>query len=499
MSKVSFIINDDNIIDDTQKINTDFYTAIIYLNQFKKTQMNGGYIHIPYFMPSGALRPNLKYTVGVSTKRYKCINLYIFKKSHNITMDSEFDGELVIELIPTTNSADKLFMVYLLKNTRKTQDEYSDLDKLIQTSLKPPTHYDVMNFTLKDILEENYKRIVYKSGIDTVIINTNPIKIYEMDLTIYNPIPETFFSLYPVGGTYKIIKPSVKTEGFTDTVIEGGTDAIEGGGIQIEGVDGEGQGTESTMTCVPIDVGGEGGEETAALLVTGTFNEIVGKTAIASFVMLTLSSLILAYFGSPWIFENLIYKKVSDGIGLTGATIFLLMVVVSLGLGLTIDGGLKPSPKYDQFWVGAGILLFTATSFMTVALDRSYKATQDPTRDTINFTNFLSNPANVTECLKKILFPGKPDNRAMFGALMVFAILDAVILTLGAIIIAIIKKTKDDKRAMTLKELGDAFKDKDLKKDLYKTHKDKVILSFSVVYGSIAILWAVYIGNFEKS
>ena len=494
MAETSFIINDDNNIDDTQKINTDFYTAIVYLNQFKKTQMNGGYLHIPYFMPSGTLRPNIKYTVGVNTKRYKCINLYIFKKSHNITMDSEFDGELVIELIPTTNSADKLFMVYLLKNTRKSADEYSDLDKLIQTSLKPPTHYKVMNFTLKDILEENHKRIVYKSGIDTVIINTNPIKIYEMDLTIYNTIPETLFSLYPVGSIYKIIKPLTKKEGFTDT-IEADTDAIEGGEFQIEGA--TTQGTESTMTCVPIDVGGEGGEETATLMVNGTFNEIVGKTAIGAYIMLTISSLILAYFGSPWIFENIIYKKVSTNVGLTGATILFLIVAVSLGLGLSIDGGLKPSPKYDQFWVGFGIILFTGLSFLTVALDRSNKAINDSGRLKLDFTDFFANFIdNFSSCMQKIITPGDSSDKTMSNALIFFAILDPIILSLGAVIIALIKKTKADKRAMTLKEFNNAFKANNLKES-YKMRKDMIIISFSVIYGSLAILWGIYIYSYR--
>jgi hypothetical protein len=492
MSEISFIINDDNNIDDTQKINTDFYTAIVYLNQFKKTQMNGGYIHIPYFMPSGTLRPNVKYTVGVNTKRYKCINLYIFKKSHNITMDSEFDGELVIELIPTTNSADKLFMVYLLKNTRKPAEDYSDLDKLIQTSIKPPTHYDVMNFKLKNILEETYKRIVYKSGIDTVIINTNPIKIYEMDLTGYSTIPETLFSLYPVAGTYKIIKPTEK-EGFTDTIVEG--DDIAGDSIQIEGA--ANQTTESTMTCVPIDVGEEGGEETATIMVNGTFNEIVGKTAIASFVMLTISSLILAYFGSPWLFENFIYKKVSSGVGLTGATIFLLMVIGSLGLGLAIDGGLNPSPKYDQFWVGAGIILFTATSFMTVALDRSNKASIGG-RLNINFTDFFnSSDINIIACIKKFITPGDPSDKTMSNAIVFFVILDIVILSLGAFVIMLLKRTIADKKAMSFKEIGAAFKANNVKKEFDKMHKDIVILSFSVIYGSLFILWMIYIRSYK--
>ena len=126
--KKQFIINDDTLIDDTKHIYTDLYTAILYVNQFKKTEMNGGYIQIPYMMPSGTLRPNATYISNVETKKYKCSNLYIFTATHDILMDSTFNAELVVELIPTTNVSEKLYLCFLLKNTRYTYSEKNDVD-----------------------------------------------------------------------------------------------------------------------------------------------------------------------------------------------------------------------------------------------------------------------------------------------------------------------------------------------------------------------------------
>jgi len=391
MSEQSFVINDDNNIDETQKIHVDFYTAIVYLNQFKKTQMNGGYIHIPYFMPSGTIRPNVKYTVNVDTKRYKCINMYIFNKSHNITMDSTFDGELVIELIPTTNSADKLFMVYLLKNTRKANDDYSELDKLIQTSIKPPSHFDIMNFTLNDIIEETHKKIIYKSGIDTVIINTNPIQIYEMDLSVYSNIPTSLFSIYPINGIYKIIKPITK-EGFTETAT--------GKNKQYAKTSSQ---DSYTTTCVPIDVNGEETAETATFMIDGAFKNSVGQSAVSGSIILSLSTLSLAYFVSPWLFENCIAGYVSNTVGLTGATIWILTVSIIYGIWLLIDG---MAFNYIEFWLGASILLFIASSAITISLSRIDSSIP------IDFKNFFTNNVgqNIIECITKFIQPNPTYN-----------------------------------------------------------------------------------------
>ena len=173
----SFIINDDSFNDDKQTIATDLYTAIIYLHNFAKTQINGGYIKIPYFMPSATMRPNAIYYANVERKKYKCKNLYIFKATHNITMDAKYDGELIVELVPTVNTSEKLFLCFLLSNVRYVNREQNDVDKLISNSIKPPVHYETMNFNLQNLVEKDQKKIIYKSGIDTVVVFLSPIRL----------------------------------------------------------------------------------------------------------------------------------------------------------------------------------------------------------------------------------------------------------------------------------------------------------------------------------
>jgi hypothetical protein len=204
----TFIINDDPLNDDRHTIITDLYTAIIYLNQFSKTQMNGGHIKIPYAMPSATMRPNAIYMSNVDVKKYQCENLYVFKASHNITMDGKFDAELVIKLVPTVKTSETLYLCFLLTNTRYIYREPNDIDKLIKKSEKPPTHYDTMNFELQKLIDPKQKKIIYKSGIDTVVIFTSPIEINEVDFSGYDTIPETLFTVYPVNKEYKIILPS---------------------------------------------------------------------------------------------------------------------------------------------------------------------------------------------------------------------------------------------------------------------------------------------------
>jgi hypothetical protein len=68
---------------------------------------------------------------------------------------------------------------------------------------------------------------------------------------------------------------------------------------------------------------------------------------------------------------------------------------------------------------------------------------------------------------------------------------------LGALIIALLKRTKYNKKAMTVKELKAAFKDPKFTKQAYKMRKDMIILSFSVIYGSLAMLWGVYMYTYK--
>jgi hypothetical protein len=61
-----------------------------------------------------------------------------------------------------------------------------------------------MNFNLQNILEPKQKKIIYKSGIDNVVIFLSPISISEVDFSSYSTISEGLFAIYPVNKQYKI-------------------------------------------------------------------------------------------------------------------------------------------------------------------------------------------------------------------------------------------------------------------------------------------------------
>ena len=409
MSETTFEI--DKYYDYKTYLVRDFYTAIIYLNQFKKTQSTGGYLHIPYFMPSGTIRPNATYITNAETRRYKCTDMYIFKKSHNIRMDTSFDGELVIEMIPTTNSADKLYMVYLLKNSIPTN--LTELDELIKTSISPPQHFDIMNLTLNALTASKNKKIMYMSGNDRVIIDTVPITVAEIDFSGYSEITQQLFSIYPVNGKYDIIDThdihtansdsTTTKESFIENFKEGQNNDTVGNDITSE------------MDCVPIDMDDNAiSTNTATLLVDGKIGDIINQSSLILTFFLFITTIFASYFLSPLAFQKIVESNVStkEGVSIATAGISLILIVLaSLLLFTTIDekklievfdnnyiDKLKKFVALQQY-IGVLIFLFWVTSMLTVALDRAYRKA-DPI---ISMSSIGWDP--MVLCVKAFLFP----------------------------------------------------------------------------------------------
>jgi hypothetical protein len=359
----SFIINDESFIDDKQSVITDLYTAIIYLNRFEKTQMNGGYIKIPYFMPSGTMRQNATYTENVNSKKYKCTNLYIFKATHNITMDAKFDGELVIELVPTVNTSEKLYLCFLLTNIRYVNREPNDIDKLIDISVKPPIHYETMNFTMQSLVVPKQKHISYNSGIDRVIIFLSPISINEFDFSNYATIPDGLFSIYPVNDDYKIIVPK-KIEGFTQ---EGTGESSGSSDISTDITNALKQ---NLLTCEPVDDNDQSlvKDNTVTYLVDGKKDSSSSQNAFATAFLIMLVAIATSYFGAPVFFTYAIANYIETDTTLTLFTVFITFMLFLLGIILLMGGN-----RYDssEMWVGVFIIIFLLLSSLSVALSRA--------------------------------------------------------------------------------------------------------------------------------
>lgn len=447
----SFIINDDALNDDTQTIVTDLYTAVIYLNRFSKTQMNGGYLQISYFMPSGTMRPNATYMSGVNVKKYKCANLYIFKATHRITMDGNFDGELVVELVPIVNTSEKLYLCFLLKNTRYNNNESNYIDELIKNSIKPPMHYDTMNFNLQNIVELKQKKIVYKSGIDNVIIFLSPISINEVDFSSYSTISQGLFAIYPVNSQYKMILPSTK-EGFTESFSNGDVNTQLNKLFE-----------KNLVTCSPVDYNNTT-DNTAVYLADTSREKVNAQSAIGTALIVMFVAIGTSFFVSPFIFQTFIANITTDGKALKLASGVIVFVIFILGLSLALDG---ISYDSDETWTGAFVLIFLTLSAMSVSIYRQLY----PGKYGVDFESI--EPSEIVDYIKLFFITISADWKIIGG-------ISAVIISIFIIITS------------TLKSYPSVIK-KEKKKKGYTNHLRGLIMSIGTIYGIMLAIWIAII------
>ena len=448
-----FVLNDDTLMDSTKSINANFYRTIIYLNQFAKTPLNGGYIKIPYFMPSGEIKANLTMITPDYTTTYKAKELFIFKATHNISMEKTFDAELVIKLQPTTGNSGFLWACFLLKNVRYQNTEATSLDKLIAQSATPPSQYMSTNMKFQPYIESAQKKIVYKSGIDTVVIFTSPISISEVDFTNYQQIPVDLFAPFPVEpNSYSILS--------TETI-----EAFQ-------------EGMDKIMTCSPIDINDSNkttGKQTATYLMDNQTAKIANNLGVAYAMMISFVMCISAYFGSPSIYKYGFSEFINDGDDLLLGSLIILLLIVLLGFSLLLNG-----IKYDrsQSMIGMVFLLFTLFSVLSIAnartLDTNLKTPMD--MDRFKFFDTAERlSSGVWELMKNNSLPLSIGNLGIWGYwFFLFVIL---IIPVGVI------AAKKDKPANR----------KEKNKRGYRSNLIGLVLGFGMSYGLIAILYGYFV------
>jgi hypothetical protein len=448
-----FVLNDDTLMDTTKKINTNFYRTIIYLNQFAKTPLNGGYIKIPYFMPSGEIKANLTMITPDYTTTYKAKELFIFKATHNISMNKTFDAELVIKLQPTTGNSGFLWACFLLKNVRYQNTEATSIDKLIAQSMNPPQQYTSTDITFQPFIDSVQKKIVYPSGIDTVVIFTSPISISEVDFTNYQTIPVDLFAPFPVEpNRYSIVS--------TETV-----EAFQ-------------EGMNKIMTCSPIDINDSSktkGKQTATYLMDNQTAKMASNLGVAYAMMISFVMCLTAYFGSPSIYKYGFAEFISDGDDLILGSLILLVLIVLLGFSLLLNG-IKHDKSQSMF--GMMLLLFTLFSVLSIAnaraLDTNLKNPMDMDRfKFFDTTERIS--SEVWELMKNNSLPLSIGNLGIWGYwFFLFVIL---IIPVGVI------AAKKDKPANR----------KEKRNPGYRKNLIGLILGFGMTYGLIAIMYGYFI------
>lgn len=464
----SFIINDDTFNDDKQTIITDLYTAIIYLHMFTKTKMNGGYIKTPYFMPSATMRPNAIYSVNAETKNYKCVNMYIFKATHNITMDAKYQGELVVELVPTVNTSEKLYLCFLLSNVRYMDREPNDVDNLISISIKPPVHYDTMNFNLQKIIDPNGKKIIYKSGIDTIVIFLTPITINEIDFSEYAEITYGMFAMYPVNDQYKIISSS-KKEGFQEGIDTDTTNALND------------LFNSNLVTCTPVDDNNDSlvKDNTVTYLAKGGSSNSPQNAIGIAFITIIVaigSSLI----GAPLFFKYAITNALENSPpSITLLSIITCVMLVVLGLVLIILGN-----KYDpsEMWVGMFIMIFTSLSILSVATNRAFTEKPEGEFATLTETMQAVGP-NIMMFAGGIWYYNGTVDMVNIGVLL--GIIAIVVIVLIIVSEEVIKK---DKKMLAKEENIPGYID----------HVKNLLLGVGIPYSIIFTIWILMLIKHSK-
>jgi len=444
-----FVLNDDSMIDTTQSFTSDFYETVMYLNQFAKTQAMGGYIKLPYFMPSGYIKPHGTLITGSDTFQYKCKNMYVFKMTHDILMDTPADGELVIQMEPVNGNTGLLFVCFLLKTTNQ---DAVPLDKIIRASENPPQSFTTMNLRLQPYVNETSKKIIYKSGIDNVIIYTQPMYISNMDFTNYQTAPVDLFTPYPVVD-YKIL---YKIEGFQE-------------GFQ-EGID-------NVMTCTPIDMtdpsGKTKGKNTATYLMDNKAAQQMQNMGVAYAMMITLVLLMASYLGAPPIYNYMIaqYSTTSDSLIIN--TFLFLFLIIIFSIILLLNGSI-----YDTKEAMTGMMFLILIILSTLSVANSRLSNPDLyAKIPMEFEDFRFLDAfkmwggNVMQVVAKHLLPNKISK---CGIAVGWAILIAIL----AIPCIVIGEKKDP-----------ASNRKERKKRGYRNNLIGIILGLGGVYGLMALIY----------
>jgi hypothetical protein len=413
----------------------------------------------------------------------------------------------VVELVPTTNISEKLYLCFLLKNQRFVNTEPNDIDNLINISIKPPQHYSPINFHLNPLIDKIQKKIFYKSGIDSVIIFIKPIAISEVDFTGYSTIPSSLFALYPVKN-YNIIEMP-KKEGFYGNILEGFTrekysmsdfssDIVSlknnvnniklpstSDNKNIPSDKPPGRGSRATayttyedmtaldteiikafennlVTCTPVDDNDVSivQDNTATYLMSSAKNNAIAQNVMKSTFLLTMTCLAISVTGSPFLFYYTVSKHITDGKVLTVSTIFVFCIFAILAISLISDALTIEDDEIHTGEAGGLLAILLFLSAFAVALSRALWSNTAP-----NFENIDS--ASDIKIIFSMFLTSFFDYKVIF---IIIALMVACIIVMVPVI-----------------ETGE-----------YSDHMKTLIYGIGIPYSFIIITWGTILSQFGQ-
>ena len=339
------------------------------------------------------------------------------------------------------------------------------IDKIINNSTKPPMHYTTMNFDMQKLIELQQKKIIYNSGIDTVVIFISPIAIKEVDFSSYNQISEGLFAKYPVNKDYKIILPP-KLEGFTTE---------ESSGIDSEIIS---LFNNHLVTCAPVDDNDESTIKgnTATYLVDGSKDTANAQSALGSAFFILLVTIATSYLGSPLFYKYTIANYIKKETSLSLFTMVITILLFLLGISLLIGGN-----QYDsnEMWVGIFIIIFLVLSALSTSLNRF---TTKPDVDMASFSDTMTDiPVIAGDLINKFLYKNDQTSATKQFDKKYVGIFGGVYVLL-LIVLSVVTGTMDSYPSVRANEK---------KTKGYTAHLQSLIFSVGAIYGLIFLMWII--------
>ena len=220
---MSNIINTNQSPDNTINITYNYY-SINCENTQSSIDISGlTFISATYL---GLLNhPNVMYLEnGKTPLYYQATNLYVYGKVHNIP-NIDYDGELIIQHLPTVSNNTKLYTCFLLKKNPFTSFSFSNnsINTLLESLHNLGQAADYNSLSMNDYIQSNGTKVIVYNSIDKnknqckVIINTDVIPI-DQDLTQLSFNASKLFIPFPNTNSTKITTANLidkKQEGFT--------------------------------------------------------------------------------------------------------------------------------------------------------------------------------------------------------------------------------------------------------------------------------------------
>jgi hypothetical protein len=226
--------NEDESIEKT--IYYDYYNTPVYLNQCEKNTLLNGFIKMPFVNSNSVKNPNLR----TNKNNYKISKIYLFKNIHHINNIS-YDGELIIEHIPITNSVDKIFTVFMLKTGNVSA---TILDNIIENA---GAKEDIINLNLNEIIIQtnNAKTPLNCMNINNVFVFSNPIIVKSTFDQFKKLTKNDIDFLFSENGVYKLNITAIFQKEYIENFQEGNIDKTD--------IENALKDTKVTISCTPIN------------------------------------------------------------------------------------------------------------------------------------------------------------------------------------------------------------------------------------------------------